>query len=330
MISTVPRVLLGLFFCVSAGAKLAGIEDFELYIFSFGFASFDLCTLAARLIIAGEFILGLGLVSGWWHHFVNSVTAALLLGFSAFLLWRMSLGDTESCHCFGNLVDMNPAQSLAKNAAALALLILAWVFPGELFSPKALSNDKDSEDGLSSPGGWEKFRRGVYSRKAAIAAGLSAAVLVAVPLINPPDFWFRLTGHTSSDLNAEKFREVADTTSLLCGRQMVCFYSINCSNCRQCAEKMAGIISRDNLPLERIHCFFLEEYVDMPQAIGIFYDKFGAGLHLPFLWATVLDFLPMTNGSMPLVCLFEDGALVKEYDRLTVDEGFITEFLSAE
>ncbi len=319
---------MGLFFCVSAGAKLFSVGDFELYIFSFGFAGFDLCTLAARLIIAGEFILGLGLVSGWWHHFVNSVTAALLLGFSAFLLWRMSLGDTESCHCFGNLVDMNPAQSLAKNAAALALLILAWVFPGELFSPKP-SSKMDSEDAISGPSGWEKFRRAVYSHKAAIAVGLSAAVLVAVPLINPPDFWYRLTGHTSSDLNAEKFREAADTTALLEGRKMVCFYSLDCSNCRQCAEKMAGIISRNNIPLDSVACYFMEEYVDMPSAVSLFFEHFGSSLQLPSLWTSVQEFLPMTNGSMPLVCLFEDGVLVKEYDRLTVDEGFITEFLSA-
>lgn len=301
MISTVPRVLLGLFFCVSAGAKLAGVGDFELYIFSFGFASFDLCTLAARLIIAGEFILGLGLISGWWHHFVNGVTAALLVGFSAFLLWRMSEGDTASCHCFGNLVDMNPAQSLLKNAAALAVLIFAWIFPGEI---------------------------NIHKHRGLIAAVLSAAVLVAVPAINPPDFWFRLTGSGSSDLNAEKFREAADTTGLLSGRQMVCFYSLTCENCRQCAVKMAGIIRRDNLPQDRIHCYFMEEYVDMPQAISIFYDKFGAGLHLPYLWAPVLDFLPITNGSMPLVCLFEDGALVREYDRLTVDEEYISDFLT--
>ena len=145
MIATVLRILLGLFFCVSAVLKLVSVNDFELYIFSFGFASFDLCTLVARLVIIGELILGLGLVSGWWHNFVNSVTALLLVGFSGFLIWRMAVGDEGSCHCFGNLVEMNPTQSLVKNVVALAALAFAWSAPTELFARAADSAESVGE-----------------------------------------------------------------------------------------------------------------------------------------------------------------------------------------
>ena len=31
---------------------------------------------------------------------------------------------------------------------------------------------------------------------------------------------------------------------------------------------------------------------------------------------------------MPIVCLFDNGALIKEYDRLTIDEAAITDFLT--
>ncbi len=292
---------MGLFFCVSAVLKLVSVDDFELYIFSFGFASFDLCSLAARSVIAGELILGLGLISGWWHNFVNSVTAVLLAGFSVFLLWRMAAGDESSCHCFGNLVEMNPAESLIKNALALAVLAFVWAFPGEQVP---------------------------FRHKAAVAAGLSFAALVAVPAINPPDLWFRLTRGESDELSVSEFKPYADSTGVSSGRKIVCFYSTNCEHCRHCAAKMAGIIRRNGIPGESVFCFFMQEYVDMTGPVSKFFDEHGEGLHLPYHWIYPLQFIPLTNGSMPLVCLFEDGYLKKEYGSLTIDEAAIAEFIS--
>ena len=72
----------------------------------------------------------------------------------------------------------------------------------------------------------------------------------------------------------------------------------------------------------------MQEYVDMDKAAAFFFEKFGAGLPLPYSSIDPLKFIPLTDGSMPLVCLFEDGVLVKEYDRLTIDEDTISEFLS--
>lgn len=300
MIATVLRILLGLFFCVSSVLKLVSVDDFELYIFSFGFATFDLCSLAARLVIIGELILGLGLISGWWHNFVNSVTAVLLVAFSGFLIWRMSVGDEGSCHCFGSLVEMNPVQSLVKNVVALIVLAVAWSRPSELFN----------------------------RHKALVAVSLSAVVLIAVLAINPPDLWFRLTRDESNELNETGFRPYADSTGVSTGRRIVCFYSINCEHCRHCAAKMAGIIRRNNIPTDSVFCFFMQEYVDMSAPVSLFYEKYGEGLHLPFHWIYPLQFIPITNGSMPLVCLFDNGRLIREYDRLTIDESEITDFLS--
>ena len=65
---------------------------------------------------------------------------------------------------------------------------------------------------------------------------------------------------------------------------------------------MAGIIRRHAIPTDSVFCFFMQEYVDMST--------------------------PVSNGSMPIVCLFDNGALIKEYDRLTIDEAAITDFLT--
>ena len=327
--TTVLRILLGLFFCVSAVLKLVSVDDFELYIFSFGFAAFDLCSLAARAVIIGEMILGLGLISGWWHNFVNSVTAALLVGFSGFLIWRMSVGDEGSCHCFGILVEMNPAQSLLKNAVALAVLAFAWSRPTELFAARHddTSGDRVPEAGEPSRTGAQRFAARLYRHKGTVAGVISAVAALAILIINPPDLWFRWTRGESDDLNVSEFRRYADSTGVSSGRKVVCFYSINCEHCRRCAAKMAGIIRRNAIPEESVFCFFMQEYVDMTEAVSIFFDNYGEGLHLPYHWIYPLRFIPLTNGAMPLVCLFDDGRLIKEYDRLTIDEAAISEFI---
>jgi len=329
VIATVLRILLGLFFCVSAVLKLVSVDDFELYIFSFGFATFDLCSLAARAVIIGELILGLGLISGWWHNFVNSVTALLLVGFSGFLIWRMAVGDEGSCHCFGNLVEMNPEQSLVKNVVALAVLAFAWGRPTELFAARHddASDDRVPEAGESSRTGTKRFDKWLYRHKGTVAGVISLVAALTILIINPPDCWFRWTRGESNELNVNEFSPYVDSTGVSSGRKAVCFYSINCEHCRHCAAKMAGIIRRNNIPEDSVFCFFMQEYVDMSEPVSLFFDKYGEGLHLPFHWIYPLQFIPLTNGSMPLVCLFDDGRLIKEYDRLTLDEAAISEFI---
>ena len=111
---------------LSSIAKLSSMESFELYIFSFGFATFDICSLVARAVVIMEFLLGSFLVFNLLHRFTKWITAAFLAIFSIFLLWRMIAGDTESCHCMGDIVDLNPLESLIKNICLALFLVLAW------------------------------------------------------------------------------------------------------------------------------------------------------------------------------------------------------------
>lgn len=293
---TVPRVFLGLFFCVSATLKLLSLTEFELYVFSFGLASFDLCSVAARLLVAGEAVLGLGLLSGWWKRFVNISTAVLLLSFSAFLLWRTAVGDEQSCHCFGAFADMGPSDSLWKNVACAVLLYLGR---------------QGGEIRLEA-----RFRPWV-------AAGLCVAVLATVVAVNPPDFFYRLTKPDSSDLNVAECQKLGLSAE---GKKVVCFYSVDCEHCRHCVSKMAGIIRHNSLPEEDFLCVFMGKGEDDDAAVSKFFKTYGGGIALPYQILDPLTFIQLTNGSMPLVCLFDNGSLLKEYDLLKLNEQEITSF----
>ena len=154
-------VLCGLVFLFSAVAKLLSVRSFELYVFSLGLLSFDFTSLAARLLILLEGCTGLWFLSGWKLRWAKWIAWAQLAFFSAFLFWRIFLADGASCHCFGELIDLNPWQSLGKNVL-LALLIA-----------------------LSAEELWPRPLRPLYLAAVGLAAGIGLFVA------SPPDRYYR-------------------------------------------------------------------------------------------------------------------------------------------
>lgn len=84
IILLVLKILLGLVFIFSAVAKMIGIDRFEVYVYSFGFFSMDWAFILARICIAGEFLLGVGLVSNLCNRLTTTVTLLVLLLFTIF------------------------------------------------------------------------------------------------------------------------------------------------------------------------------------------------------------------------------------------------------
>lgn len=298
VLKVLAGILLGLVFAISSVAKLSSLESFELYIFSFGYASFDLCSIAARLIIIAEFLLGVFLAFNILPRLTRWLTGLSLAGFSIFLLWRAFIGDVESCHCMGNMVDMNPMQSLIKNI--ILALLLAYV--------------------------WKDHGR-ILKHQIPVACITSAAIIIVVFLAFPPDFYYRGSSE-SHDLSEEAFRPVADSLGLSTGKRAVCFYSGSCEHCKHCVSKMAGIISRHSLPKDSVFVLFMQTHENQDSVATSFFTENGEGLVLPYDYLHPVEFIPLTNGSMPLVVLFEDGELVKEYDYLSINEKELAAFFN--
>ena len=297
VLSVIARILLGALFMLSSIAKLSSMEGFELYIFSFSFAPFDVCSVVARVVVIAEFILGLFLFLRIFIKPVNLVTAVSLAGFSVFLLWRVISGDAESCHCMGDLVEMNPVQSLLKNLFLAFLLIVGWKSVPKVYKyPKLLS--------------------------------ISLIVLssATVFMMSPPDFYFRGSSE-SNDLSAEAFRPVADSLNLSEGHRIVCFYSATCEHCKHCASKMAGIIKRHDIAVDSVSVIFMQTHENQDSVVTEFYREHGEGLELRYSTLHPYTFLPLTNGAMPIVILMDDAQPVREYDYISIDEKEVASFM---
>jgi len=316
------------------------MEGFELYLFSFRLFNFDLCSLLARILVACELLLGLGLISGIDRRLVNWLCAAMLGGFSVFLLWRLALGDQESCHCFGDILDMNPWQSLLKNAALGALLAVAWKAPArdaaDLLSNlvtslrrRALRSSADSVTPSAAVSDVHHLRPAVVRLVATIV--VAVATFAVVFATNPPSFYFRMVKH-DTNLSAQEWRPFSDEFGLSEGKQVVLFLSPLCEHCQHCAAKMQTIIERHDLDSSRIHMVFMtvtDKIEDMDTLIPYFFDQ--AGMDDPGYDRHIITydlFIPMTDGMMPLVCLFDSASLVREYTYSTLDESALVSFLS--
>lgn len=238
----VLRLLLAAVFMVSAVAKLFAIDDFELYVFSYGFFSLNASYMVARVCIAVEFLVGLFLALGWWARWVQLLALAMLLFFSLFLCYAALVGRTDSCQCFGRLADFNPAQSLLKNALLIVLVLLLVGFYRPLGFPKP-----------------SKIR-------VVLSIVFVLASFVAVFCISVPDNW--LYGGEESRYDKVLLEEAVSPGGALAeeglaeGHQLVAFVTPGCPYCRMTREKLSSIASRHHLDTASIHYYEPQELPD--------------------------------------------------------------------
>ena len=126
--ASVIRALIGMLFLFSAVSKFITVDIFEIYVYSFGFFSLNVCFYVARLIISAELILGAALISHRNPRLTIVSTVLFLVSFIVFLAYAHMVGRTDSCHCFGELMPFNPIQSILKNAVLLLLLVFVAKF----------------------------------------------------------------------------------------------------------------------------------------------------------------------------------------------------------
>lgn len=94
-----------------------------------------------------------------------------------------------------------------------------------------------------------------------------------------------------------------------------------------CASKMAGIIRRHDIPSDSVSVLFMQTHENEDSLVTSFYEHKGEGLALPYSIINPFEFIPLTNGSMPLVILLEEGKVIEEFDYLSLDEKKISTFL---
>ena len=294
------KILLGLVFIVSAVLKILEIDRFEIYLYSFHFFSLNFSYLVARAAIILELVLGIGLVANYLHKLIWWGSVGMLMGYSLLLLYAIVVGRTDSCHCFGDFLQLNAQQSLIKNAVLLALFFLIYNMEG-----------------------WETPFRWLL---------LSLSIIVSttgVFLISPPDNYADYT--SEHNLQVELFNEMLDESpldqlNLREGKQIICFFSTSCDYCQMAARKLTLMQQFYGFPPKRITYAF----IGSKGAIKRFFDQSDSERYRTLHYSDVAAFLKAVNGNLPVVVLLQDGEVVHEYGFRNMDEEEIKAFMAPE
>ena len=339
----VVRILLGAMFVLSAVLKLISIDTFEAYVYSFHIMSFTLAEIAARCLIALEFVTGCFLVAKAQYRWAWWIATLMTAGFTLFLVYVVLFRNDANCHCFGDLIPIEPLHSIYKNIVILALLVFAYKQPeNRLF----FSFHKDEETGRCFHI-WEKD----YSKKfklwlLGISGGISIVVLF---ILFPPNAVYSWI-YSDNDLVATnifdkayadssfylrltdvEYREADDTVvfkndtarlDLDHGNYMVAVVSSGCKYCRQSCDLVNNIFERNNLDDSKL--MFLIWGTD--PSISHFMKETKTW---PYEFHQISPYLAidLVYGSFPTFIFITDGKVVDACDYRGVNEGKIVEFV---
>lgn len=291
------RLLLGAFFIGTAVLKLLSIDNFEVYIYSFGLFSYTWATFFSRLLIFIELLVGISLIFKVFFKQIWWLTMLMMVGFTLFLVYAAIFRNDSNCHCFGDLIELNPTQSIIKNIITIALLFFI----------------KNEESHDYKP----------VLKKWLVASTIVVSLVVSFVLL-PMDVIYNKIYSKKENVNTVAFYEsMSDSTfvDLQHGQYLINYALAGCKYCRIGAQKLTLMVDRHGIPHDRIK--FIIGGSD--EAITRFIEITGTSDYEHWK-IPAPQFMSITFGKFPLYVFIEDGKVVKAGDFRILDDKIIDEF----
>ena len=261
-------------------------ESFSLYIYSLlplGYAAVEFLTY---LLISFEAWLGVWLIIGGERAVVCRLCLVFIALMSAFLIWRIAIGDSGNCHCFGDSVPLSPGWSLVKNV----LLIVALLIVGR------------GEGGTPIRRKWLPLSY--------------VATLFAYCIVCPPTSLIR---SEPSDIDREMIGEFIERPGDGDDVSLYVFLSPACKYCQKFMTKLDVMVRHKALPGEAVKLYFMDSDLS-EEEIADFFDKYSEGNRYGYSLVPIDRFMAVTGGIMPVAAFTVGGRFVKEMDLISFTE----------
>lgn len=294
------RVVVGLVFIASALLKFISfstfkitIDSFELYLYSLDWFPLTACFYLARLLICFEFALGLAFLANVYRKWTNIAAYGVLLLFSLFLVYLISVGYDGNCHCMGGDVDLPPVPSLMKNLV-LALLIF-----------------------LSG-----KRTKSSFTHADKVVPAVSLVALVTMFIVSPPD---GLAPTRPAEVHVDFAQKFIQNDSIYNAnfaqqpKTLVCLFSTGCHVCKLSAKKLQLMATKYNVPSNKIYLLYFGD----DHRRRVFEDYTGIGGKYNYQMLLPDDFGRMA-GHVPVFMMFENGKISNSFTYRTLNEDVIT------
>ncbi len=291
----VVRNFLGLIFILSGVLKLMSVQDFELYVYGFGFLSFDYSVLISRILISIEILIGVLLLLGIYLHQVVRISFVILAGFSVFILYLIVAGNREHCHCFGNFIQLSHPVSLLKNGILIGGLLYIS----------------------------QKNKMTVHNQKKILMYSIILSLAFPFVLAFPHTYFHTAKQDTNTGYNKTVLADfLQKNTSFTQGKQLLCFFSPGCKYCKMAAKKISVMEHRSIQDIP-VHFIFFGNSKSI--------EKFYQDTQTPLGNYTTIPtdvFINLTEGKMPVILLLEQGKVYKKYAFDDLDETQILAFFN--
>lgn len=293
---------IGSVFIIAAILKLISIDEFEIYIYSFNIFSFSVTTIVSRLIIAGEFIFGLFLVLKIYYNFTRKAILSILILFILFLTYTAIFRDDDNCHCFGELVKLNPIESIVKNAVIIILL--------------SVSNQNPK----------------VKSQKLWLPLLIINCILLTIFVISPPDSIYKMIYSTEKEVSSVDLYESFDNVDLMVNgqysadvshdkfilddeKQMIVVVSAGCKYCRIGLRKLSLMMNNKEIDLDKVNVFIWGS----PEGIEDFRKETNTE-NYSYWHIMPNEAIDITYGRFPIFIWLENKEIVKvgDFRELTI------------
>ena len=305
MFKVLSSKVVGGVFIIAAILKLISIDEFEIYIYSFNIFSFLLTTFVSRIIIIGEFILGLFLILKINYRFVWKTSLIILILFTLFLTYVAIFRRDSNCHCFGELIELNPLESIVKNLILILLLLLSQQSAVSGHRPKFLV--------LSS----------------------SFLVLIVVFIISPPDSIYKMIYSTEKEVSSidlhESFDEVVkidfkedeiafDSISAfdVKEKQLIAVVSSGCKYCKLGLKKLSLMMKNGGISPDDVDIFIWGS----PDGIIDFRSETMTE-DVDYWHIMPNDAIRITYGRFPIFIMMENKNIIKIGDFRDLDDAFV-------
>ena len=298
IIKLIFRILIGGLFILTATLKLFSLDQFELYVYSFGIFNYVMVTVLVRLLITFEFLMGIFLIAKIYYKPVWWLTMLSLVGFTFFLIWVAIFRNDANCHCFGDFVELDPIRSIIKNV--ITMLLLLFIF-----------KEKDYHF---------KFKKWLTR--------IAFAVAIILPFfVFPMDALYNQFVDPHGPVNSKSFRELkADTTfaemNLDSGNYVIGIFFAQCKYCKLSIEKLNSIAERHGLDKSHILIFISgnEKSIDN-------FKKETKATDYSYHVINPFKALNITYGKFPMFILIENGVIKNTMDLRGINEKELVNFL---
>ena len=328
------NIVIGSVFIIAAIFKLMSIDEFEIYIYSFDIFSFLLTTFVSRIIIIGEFILGLFLILKINYKLTWRLTFISLILFTLFLVYVAIFRQDANCHCFGELVELSPLESIIKNLVMIALLILGQRTTDNGQQTQAQSSKlKAQSSKFKAQSSKFKAQSSKFKAQSSKLLVLSSTFLVFI--ISPPDSIYKMIYSTEKEVSTvdlyKSFDEVVkidfteeglvfDSISSFKEKenQLIVIVSSGCKYCRLGLKKLSLIMKNEDLATDNVDIFIWGS----PEGIEDF--RFETMTEDYSYWHIMPNrAIEITYGRFPIFIFLKEKDIIKIGDFRDVDDAFI-------